>query len=326
MLTGNSDDDDADYTEDDYIDILRSVENADQAGEMFTSAAPFDPTFWPLHGSIERLLGYKRMNVELYDLTFDETWAYPEYDASNGAYLDGVCDWSDVTSTSDFPTCTESEICTGHYEDDVLEFGDFLDEDEVYTNWELYEFIHPWNENLPYIYDSYDFDYCEDDGVYFVNDDDETDDDTSTVSASNKAQVVKKTDFKDPQGIRKTKTSKNLPQTHHGKALQGQPHALNRKASQKTAKDLKYLKRKNKTMKRTKRTRPGMLEKMLNKMKDQGMDFKKVIKSKENTNKKSDGPATTAKKASATSSSSSSSNNKKKTTSISTSSTKKGGK
>ena len=33
------------------------------AGEMFTSAASFDPTFWPLHGAMERLLDLKRIYV-----------------------------------------------------------------------------------------------------------------------------------------------------------------------------------------------------------------------------------------------------------------------
>ena len=168
-----------------------------------------DPTFWPLHGSIERLIGYKRMNVALYGLTFDETWAYPEYDASNGAYLDGVCDWSDVTSDDEFPTCTSGEICSGHYEDDVLEFGNFLDEDEQYTNWEMYTFIHPWTEDLPYIYDTYDFDYCE-----------EEDDLNESESVEDGKKVH-------PAWITRTPSKKALSRLqYHGKSLIQMPKAM----------------------------------------------------------------------------------------------------
>ncbi len=36
---------------------LRAVEDPGIVGEMFTSGASFDPTFWPLHGAAERLVG-----------------------------------------------------------------------------------------------------------------------------------------------------------------------------------------------------------------------------------------------------------------------------
>ena len=80
------------------------------AGEMFTSAASFDPTFWPLHGAAERLIGYKRALLKKGVLsTFDETWGYPEFDKSSGAaYVPGICDWSGVDGVEDLtlPTCT----------------------------------------------------------------------------------------------------------------------------------------------------------------------------------------------------------------------------
>merc|ERR1711988_723320 len=40
-------------TKDDLLDELCHVGSA---GEMFTSSAPQDPTFWPLHGNAERFL------------------------------------------------------------------------------------------------------------------------------------------------------------------------------------------------------------------------------------------------------------------------------
>ncbi len=53
-------------------------------------------------------------------------------------------------------------ICEGHDEDDILEFSNFLEVGDTYTNAEMLEFISPWNDDLPYTYDSFDFDYCYD--------------------------------------------------------------------------------------------------------------------------------------------------------------------
>ena len=156
-----------------FLKVLRAVEDPGIAGEMFSSAAAFDPTFWPLHGQLERLLGTKRIMISQGTISdFDETWAFTEYNkASGAAYLDGVCDWSQVNGVSDLtlPTCTLGLICDGHNEDDLLEFSNFLNTEEEYTNKEFYSFIHPWSDNLPYTYDTWDFDYCEDQGFSFTS-------------------------------------------------------------------------------------------------------------------------------------------------------------
>ncbi len=97
------------YSEQEWEWVLRAFENVDSAGEMFTSGAPYDPTFWPLHGTIERLVDYKLINVLLTnDTDFDTTWDYPAYNGVVAPHLDGICDWSAVTSSSDLtlPSCT----------------------------------------------------------------------------------------------------------------------------------------------------------------------------------------------------------------------------
>lgn len=151
-----------------YLSILRAIEDPGTAGEMFTSAASFDPTFWPLHGAAERLLNYKRVLIKKGVITdFDETWGYPDFDRTSGAaYVPGICDWSGVQGPEDLtlPTCSFDVTCPGHNENDLLEFTDFLNKGETYTNKQFYDFIHPWNEELPYTYDTFDYDYCVDVG------------------------------------------------------------------------------------------------------------------------------------------------------------------
>jgi hypothetical protein len=116
------------------------------------------------------MVGLKRLKVDLGEGgSFDETWGY---DTNNYKYLRGICDWSNVADVNDLtlPTCTMGAdvICDGHNEDDVLEFTNFINQDETYTNREFYNFIHPNNIDLPYVYDDYEFDYCaEYDSFYF---------------------------------------------------------------------------------------------------------------------------------------------------------------
>ena len=154
-----------------YETFLRAIEDPGVAGEMFTSAASFDPTFWPLHGAMERLLNLKRIYVsKKEDLVFDETYGWPEYNPSDpAAYLYGTCDWSGVNGVSDLtlPVCVKGTICEGHNAGDKINFGDFQGKGETYTNAEFMAFIHPWNEDLPYTYDTFDFDYCGDAGYPF---------------------------------------------------------------------------------------------------------------------------------------------------------------
>uniref|UniRef100_A0A6C0KH90 Tyrosinase copper-binding domain-containing protein n=1 Tax=viral metagenome TaxID=1070528 RepID=A0A6C0KH90_9ZZZZ len=156
-----------------FLKVLRAVEDPGIAGEMFSSAAAIDPSFWPLHGQIERLLGAKRIMISQGTITnFDETWAFTEYNkASGAAYLNGVCDWSKVAGSGDLtlPTCTMDTICSGHLANDVLEFSGFLNTGDTYTNQEFYDFIHPWTNDLPYTYDTWDFDYCAEQGYSFTD-------------------------------------------------------------------------------------------------------------------------------------------------------------
>lgn len=50
--------------------------------------------------------------------------------------------------------------CYHHGEDDLSTFSNFTNQNENYTNSELYKFFFPLNDDLPYVFDTYDFDYC----------------------------------------------------------------------------------------------------------------------------------------------------------------------
>jgi hypothetical protein len=123
-----------------------------KVGEMFTSAAPYDPTFWPLHGLAERFLTLKRLMAAEGETTLIETWGY-DHESALASDTRVVCDWSGVEDMQ-LPTCTKG-TCPGHHADDLLPMGDFLGEGETYTNWEFYEFTSPSNDDLPYVYDSF---------------------------------------------------------------------------------------------------------------------------------------------------------------------------
>ena len=162
------------YSDMDWKDMWHILCHVGHAGEMFTSAAPYDPTFWPLHGLAERFLSYKRVQAAAGETTLNETWGYTHMGAL-ASDTDVVCDWTGVEGMG-LPTCTR-QTCAGHKKDDLLPFGNFLDKNETYTNEEFYRFTAPTNEDLPYAYDSLSsWPACDAQGIDFTVDDADDDD------------------------------------------------------------------------------------------------------------------------------------------------------
>lgn len=139
------------YTYDELFDAFCHVGHP---GEMFTSAAPQDPIFWPLHGLSERFVQLIRVLAARGMMPFDETWGYDHVtDVYSDTHL--VCDWSDVREGSfDMPNCVRGQACPGHRADDILPFTD-LDwaRGRQFTNVDFLEAISPMNTLLPYVYD-----------------------------------------------------------------------------------------------------------------------------------------------------------------------------
>jgi hypothetical protein len=147
--------------------VLKELCHVGSPGEMFTSAAPQDPTFWPLHGNAERLLGALRIYKNRGLINFDETWGYSHFKAlpsDTGV----VCDWTEATGTLDMPKCTAG-TCSGHKEDDLLPFTDLYKEqgDSLLTNADFYTLINPLSDELPYAFDSlFYWEACDEHNLY----------------------------------------------------------------------------------------------------------------------------------------------------------------
>ena len=57
----------------------------------------------------------------------------------------------------------------GHGEKDVIRLFELSKKKDMeFTNRGFYEYIRPWNDDLSYIYHSYDFDYCSEQGYSFL--------------------------------------------------------------------------------------------------------------------------------------------------------------
>ena len=91
------------------IKVLEGLQDPGYVGEMYTSMASYDPTFWPLHGQLDRILSAKLVELEKGTVEFDTSWGFI---TNNGRYTVGRCDWSNISDISDMtlPVC---EMGTG---------------------------------------------------------------------------------------------------------------------------------------------------------------------------------------------------------------------
>lgn len=131
--------------------VLDALCEVGHPGEMFTSAAPQDPIFWPLHGQSERFIQFVRAKTRDGLLQLNEDWGYFHV---NSVATDTrlVCDWDNVTGM-ELPHCQKHETCPGHRVNDLLPFDSIFDDGKQYTNLEFYLMIHPDSPVLPYVYD-----------------------------------------------------------------------------------------------------------------------------------------------------------------------------
>merc|ERR1711988_358650 len=103
-----------------WKDILMAIANPGHVGDLYTSAAPWDPLFWLIHPTAERLLHFRRALDQVGSLDFDDEWGYAA-DPNAASYTNLVCDWENI-NVEGLPTCTQG-TCSGHNSDDTLPFA-----------------------------------------------------------------------------------------------------------------------------------------------------------------------------------------------------------
>jgi len=125
------------------------------SGDHLESASPADPSFWPVHGTLERLLQVKFM-----------VGGFPSTEWPTDATKDYVCDKSSCYEPA-YGTDYDyyDECCQGHFENDQL--LDFVSGDRYkgygYTNKEALDMTNPTSYSMPYIYDNFQWDHCDED-------------------------------------------------------------------------------------------------------------------------------------------------------------------
>jgi hypothetical protein len=117
------------YTHEESMDIydglLKLCCAPGKIGDQYDSNSPNDVTFWMLHPTMERIWHYMRMAPVVYNETWDPY-----------------------------------HTCYGHNPDDLQPFRNLFDDNnEYYSNSDLYSLLHPQNEDLPYIYDNFEVRY-----------------------------------------------------------------------------------------------------------------------------------------------------------------------
>jgi hypothetical protein len=106
-------------------------------GDHATSSAVADPSFFSMHGAVERYLDLARLKG-----LFLEQKGWPDRDH---------CLWrSNIHPGSD--------SCAGHYGDDELLFGAV--DGATYTNERYYNYLDPTTGGKPYVYDNFAYPHC----------------------------------------------------------------------------------------------------------------------------------------------------------------------
>lgn len=131
------------------------------SGDNYESASPIDPIFWLIHPPLERLLQAKFMS----DGFKSEEW-YTD------AVTQNVCDFAqcydEATNTLDY----FEDCCYGHFESDRLLDAISGERSQFFgpTNAETLAATDPRSEtySMPYIYDSFTWDHCNEDFVGYL--------------------------------------------------------------------------------------------------------------------------------------------------------------
>ena len=141
-------------------------------GDLGNSGGPLDPLFWPIHPTVDRLWHWRRLNG--FD---DESWPsdakhsyFHDVHAKDGTVVTDSSCYGSFDVSILLPSVSESSLCplapvSGHAPDDVMSWKNLFDQkDHYYTNSELYDELAPGSDNLPYVYDNFEWEHCVSEG------------------------------------------------------------------------------------------------------------------------------------------------------------------
>ena len=131
------------------------------AGDHLEAASAADPSFWPIHPTLERLYQAKLM-----------AGGYPTYDwPSQVNGTDFICSKASCYDSETESIHYSQSCCNGHFEHDKLMLSSGDDGTYEYVglgNREMMEATDPasGSYSVPYIYSTFDWSHCESKGVY----------------------------------------------------------------------------------------------------------------------------------------------------------------
>jgi hypothetical protein len=115
-----------------YEEIMAILCAPGHIGDMFQATSTNDITFWVLHPTLDRLWHRVKLNEHYGLIDFDNTWIDAEIN------------------------------CDGHYSYSTTPFKNIFDNNnQVYTNMELYKLLDPTSDAFPYVYDHFRWSHCE---------------------------------------------------------------------------------------------------------------------------------------------------------------------
>jgi hypothetical protein len=131
------------------------------AGDHLESASPADPSFWPIHPTLERVFQAKLMAGGFVD---SDTW--PTDPVTEYVCNKAVCYEEDEQAFGNWDTC-----CYGHYENDQMLDAPNNDRYTYVgpTNKDIHDGTNPQNPqySMEYIYDTFTWSHCIQEGYDF---------------------------------------------------------------------------------------------------------------------------------------------------------------
>ncbi|CAM9993354.1 unnamed protein product [Ectocarpus sp. 12 AP-2014] len=173
----------AEESEDIFHEALRVICTPSVQGTSYEATSTIDPIFWVIHPAIERLWQLRRLQND----AFDDTWvpfesacfgnnpgdALPLHDLSASSR-----DASSSVLEASAPAGVGGTVRHGGVSRDQQETGGVglrgggvaggvaLSPKKYYTNAELYQLLDPNGDEVPYVYDNFEWPHCDEMGIH----------------------------------------------------------------------------------------------------------------------------------------------------------------